>query len=71
METALSKLRMNKSVFSVGALHEPAREKFYWLSKTPAERLEALETMRQIIYGYDPASTRLQRIFAVAEREQS
>ena len=43
-------------------------EKAYWLSKTPYERLDAVETMRQIIYGYDPATTRLQRIFEVTQR---
>jgi hypothetical protein len=33
------------------------------------ERLEALEQMRQILYGYDPATTRLQRVLTVAERK--
>jgi hypothetical protein len=40
-------------------------EKNYWLSKSPAERLEAVELMRQMIYGYDPARTRLQRVLTV------
>ena len=31
----------------------------YWLSQPPAKRLEALELLRQIAYGYDPDTARL------------
>jgi hypothetical protein len=60
--------RLDKTRFSITALHEAGDEKEYWLSKTPAERLEAIEIMRQIVYGYDPLITRLQRVFEVAQR---
>jgi hypothetical protein len=60
--------KLDKTVFSVGSLTDPSDEKQYWLSKTPYERLEAIEIMRQIIYGYDPSTTRLQRFFEVAQR---
>ncbi len=60
--------RLDRSVLVVSSLFEDSDEKDYWLSKTPYERLEALEQMRQIVYGYDPATTRLQRIFEVAQR---
>ena len=59
--------RMDKSAFSVAALSDEPDEKAYWLSKTPYERLQAVELMRRVIYGYDPASARLQRFFEVAE----
>jgi hypothetical protein len=62
---------VNKSVFSIASLHDEPDEKAYWLSKTPLERLEALELMRQIIYGYDPSSARLQRVLEVAELKRS
>jgi hypothetical protein len=59
---------LDRSAFSIGTLHdEIIEEKFYWLSKTPAERLEALEQIRQILYGYDPSTIRLQRILEIAE----
>ena len=32
-----------------------------------AQRLLAAELMRQIVYGYDPATQRLQRVFRVVE----
>ena len=60
--------KMDKTAFTIASLFDPSDEKQYWLSKTPAERLEALETMRQIIYGYDPNTTRLQRVLEIAER---
>ena len=42
-------------------------EKQYWLSKTPVERIYGVEIMRQMLYGYDPLTTRLQRFFEIAE----
>jgi len=32
--------------------------------------MEALELTRQIVYGYDPATTRLQRVLEIAELGQ-
>ena len=47
-----------------------ADERAFWLSKTPLERLEATEMMRQINYGYDPLTDRVQRILTVVERKK-
>jgi hypothetical protein len=58
---------MDKTAFSIASLHEESDEKAWWVSRTPLERLQALEIMRQRAYGYDPVSTRLQRVFAIAE----
>jgi hypothetical protein len=60
--------RLDKTLLSVNSLNEPSDEKQFWLSKIPYERLEAIEIMRQIIYGYDPSTTRLQRLFEVTQR---
>ena len=51
----------------VSGLHDETDEREFWLSKTPSERLAALELMRQVIYGYDPSTTRLQRVFSVVD----
>ena len=62
-------LRVDRSAFSVVRLDEQDRDdREYWLGKTPQERLQGVETIRQILYGYDP-SKRLQRVLEVAERE--
>jgi hypothetical protein len=61
--------RLDKTVFSIVSLEEADNDEMeFWRSKTPYERLDALETLRQIFYGYDPATTRLQRIFEITER---
>ena len=65
----LSFPKMQKTAFIVSSLFEKSDEKSYWLSKTPYERLEAIELMRRIIYGYDPSTTRLQRVFEVIQRK--
>jgi hypothetical protein len=61
----LASAKIDKTAFSVGSLLDPSDEEAYWLSKTPQQRLAALELMRQIVYGYDPATTRLQRVLEV------
>ena len=63
--------RLDRSVFEIDSLDNEESERNYWHAKTPAERMEALELMRQIVYGYDPATTRLQRVFEVVELERS
>lgn len=61
-------LKIDRSAFVVTSLYE-SDEKEYWLSKTPEERLQPLELMRQIVYGYDPATARLQRVLEIAQRQ--
>ena len=60
-------LRIDRKVFSVVLMSEIEKDLTYWLSKTPEERLEAVEFLRQLIFGYDPATQRLQRVFETAE----
>jgi hypothetical protein len=60
--------KMDKTAFSVCTFEEAEKQdKAYWLSKTPLERLAALEYMRQMLYGYDPDTERIQRILTVVE----
>ncbi|MBN1511554.1 MAG: hypothetical protein JXB13_06025 [Phycisphaerae bacterium] len=65
----VSSARMDKTAISVGDLQGPDDAKTYWAHRSPEERLAAVELMRQIIYGYDPSTTRLQRVLSVVERE--
>jgi hypothetical protein len=61
--------RLDRTAFAVVSLEDADNDEMeYWLSKTPYERLDALETLRQIFYGYDPATTRLQRVLEIIER---
>ncbi len=60
--------RLRRDAFTVGTLFDRLDDKKYWLSKTPEERLEAVELMRRIIYG-DEAAKRLQRVLEITKRE--
>ena len=62
----LANAKLDRTHFSVVKLGD-SDEKAYWLSKSPAERLEAIELMRQMIYGYDPGRDRLQRVLTIAK----
>ncbi len=64
----ISNVKMDKAAFSVVSLADDSDEREYWLKKSPRERLEAVELLRQMNYGYDPATVRLQRVFAVSEK---
>jgi len=56
------------AVTAVSSFEEAdAQDRAYWHSKTPQERMEALEQIRQVGYGYDSTSVRIQRFVEVAE----
>jgi hypothetical protein len=61
-------IKVDRSAFSIGRLSDASDEKAYWLSRSPADRLAALELMRRIVYGYDPTTARLQRLLEFAQR---
>jgi len=52
---------------SVCSLGEEADDRQFWLSRSPQERLAAVEFLRVVHYGYDPTTARLQRVLRVAE----
>ncbi|MGD8785846.1 MAG: hypothetical protein PVJ60_00355 [Phycisphaerales bacterium] len=39
----------------------------YWATKSYLERIEALEELRRIIFGYDPSTERLQRTLTITQ----
>ena len=63
--------KIDKGALSVISLSEESDDKEYWHAKTPQERLEAVELMRQINYGYDPTTIRLQRVLEVTQLTSS
>ncbi len=67
MSDLVRSARMDKTVFSVGSLGDDPGDRAYWMAKTPEERWEAIELLRQIFYGYDPATERLQRVLRIVE----
>ncbi len=59
--------RLNKKIVNVTSLDDLEEEKKYWISKSPLERIEAIEINRRMIYGQDRVTSRLQRIFETAD----
>ena len=61
--------KIDRTAFSVIKMDEQEEDlRRFWHSKTPQERLEAVELMRQLNYDYDPATDRVQRVLEVVER---
>jgi hypothetical protein len=58
---------LNKKFLSTVSLNEKGNDREFRLSKTPEERVFAVEYLRQIIYGYDPSTERLQQFFETTE----
>jgi hypothetical protein len=65
LEHSSNTFRLNKEAISVGPLDNDEQQRLYWSRASTDERLAALEFMRQVVYGYDPASPRLQRLLTV------
>jgi hypothetical protein len=57
---------MNKKALKITSLKDND-EIGYWLSKTPAERLRAVEINMRLVYGFAQTSRRLQRFFEVVD----
>ena len=58
---------LDKRIVKVTSLDDTEEEKKYWISKTPVERIEAIEIHRRMIYGEDRVTSRLQRLFETSE----
>ena len=58
--------RMDKTQFSVASLadEDGQADVRYWQTRTPHERLQAVELLRQIHYHYDPAA-KIQRVLII------
>ncbi len=59
--------RLDKTRLTVSSLDEFTEEKQYWLSRGKADRLNAIEVNRRMVYGIDRTTSRLQRFLETAE----
>lgn len=65
---SIKDIQINKKEIRVFSSFEEsdAEDRKYWHSKSPDERLSALELMRQSAYGYEnPTTQRLQRVLEI------
>jgi hypothetical protein len=60
---------VDRSAIVVSTLDGEDDAKRFWWSKTPEERLQAVEFLRRLNYGYDALTARLQRVLEIIERK--
>ncbi len=61
---------MNKKTLKIDSAHTHDDHK-YWKKKPYIKRLEALEKLRMVIFGYDPFTERLQRTFTITQLKKN
>jgi len=57
-----------EKVVRIRSLHDPNDDLAYWLSRTPQERLDAIEILRSQYIKWKNVEPRLQRVCRVTER---
>ncbi|MEX0655693.1 MAG: hypothetical protein WD534_15720 [Phycisphaeraceae bacterium] len=63
--------RMDRSAFTVTTFQDAERQqRAMWHAMSPQQRLEMLEYLRQVNYGYDACARRLQRVLEASQRER-
>ena len=67
MVHGVSEPRVDRNVLVVTDLGQDDEDS-YWRSRSPLERLAAVETNRQVVYGYLTTPPRFQRLLEVAGR---
>ncbi|HNR38627.1 MAG TPA: hypothetical protein PKN61_06300 [Acidobacteriota bacterium] len=68
-DTVLDSACLDRRIFDVVDLSRSGHDVPFWLTRTGAERLFALELLRRVCYGYDEIAEGLQRVLVVAERD--
>jgi len=67
MSDLVETARMDKTLLHVVPMSDVPSDLEYWRKQSPQQRLAAIELLRAIHFGYDPATARLQRILEVAQ----
>ena len=61
--------KLDKSVLTVAPLAQSDDQKNYWLKRSHAERMNAIEINRRLIYGKDRATSRIEKTIEVLDLE--
>jgi hypothetical protein len=65
---AESSRRIDRTI-RIGSMHEADPDRDHWLTRSPAERLAALEACREAFYGTDAVRRGLARVLEIARQE--
>ena len=66
-KSLLSSYHVDRSTMVVDTLLDEPKDRVYWMAQSPEARWRAIELMRQVNYGIDATSRRLQRVLEIAE----
>jgi hypothetical protein len=58
---------MDRTAFSVCNLEDQDNDLEYWLSRTPDERIQAIEYMRHMLYGTDWKNDKMVRVLEIVD----
>jgi hypothetical protein len=64
---SMATLKVDRSVITISSFDDRSDDE-YWHSRSPSERLSAIQINRQAAYGESEASARLQRVLEVTQR---
>ena len=65
----MEKPRLDRKAFSVERVEDLEEiDRTFWLSKSPTERLEAIELSRSLLYGKESTRARLRRVLEITRR---
>ncbi|MBI5085249.1 MAG: hypothetical protein HZB13_11700 [Acidobacteria bacterium] len=62
--------RVDRSKISVARLTDPDDALAYWLSRSPVERLQAMEQLRRTLYGEDYDVGGVQKIVEIVKLDR-
>jgi hypothetical protein len=63
----MAELKVDRNTLTISTFDSKSDDEYWW-SRTPAERIAAIQINRQAAYGESRASARLQRVLEVAQR---
>jgi len=66
----IAEFRLDRTVLSVHRVGEEPKDVEYWTTRSPEERIAAIESLRQQAYGADYAAAGLCRVLEIARREE-
>ncbi|QEG37101.1 hypothetical protein Pr1d_44410 [Bythopirellula goksoeyrii] len=63
----MDKHRLDKTAIRLVPLEEEGDDRAFWATKTPTERLAALECLRRAVYGNELCEAKMLRVIRVID----
>lgn len=67
MDEILNSISVDRTTISVAPLGDDSDDRKHWANACVEDRWAAMEFLRVLNYGFDPATERLQRVFTVID----